>query len=262
MGNMDDNRYRTVSETAQLFGLTVRTLHYWDEIHLLCPRVRSSENARLYTAQDIEKIQHIVIYRAAGFTLKDIKHLLDDPTADLFSHLERQRAELLKKQNSINTMLTALDRLAANLHGGTMNTDHIDPAWGRQYEAEAQERWGGTDDWGLSQEVRKAMTPSDQEAYAQKTRELENRLAQAVRQKVEPSSSEAQELAEEHRLLLSHWFPVTHSKHVLIARSYTADPRFADHYDGQEPGLTDWLVSAITANATAHGVDIKTAEWV
>lgn len=262
MVSMGDKRYRTVSETAQLFGLTVRTLHYWDEIGLLSPSARSSENARLYTAQDIEKVQHIVIYRAAGFTLKDIKHLLDDPTADLFSHLERQRAELLKKQNRIRTMLTALDRLAADPHGGTMNTDHIDPEWGRQYEAEAKERWGDTDDWKLSQEAQKAMTPEDKEAYAQKTQELENRLAQAVRQGVEPDSAEAQELAEEHRLLLSHWFPVTHSKHALIAQSYTADPRFTAHYDAQEPGLTEWLVAAIAANAVAHGVNAETAEWI
>ncbi|MFW0181433.1 MerR family transcriptional regulator [Rothia sp. CCM 9417] len=57
-----DKRYRTVSQTAQLLELTVRTLHYWYEIHLLRPSTRGSESARLYTAQDIEKVQHTLIY--------------------------------------------------------------------------------------------------------------------------------------------------------------------------------------------------------
>lgn len=69
-------------------------------------------------------------------------------------------------------------------------------------------------------------------------------------------------LAEEHRLLLSHWFPVTHSKHALIAQSYTTDPRFTAHYDSQEPGLAAWLTAAIAANAGTHGVNAETAEWV
>ena len=70
----------------------------------------------------------------------------------------------------------------------------------------------------------------------------------------------ANALAEEHRAGLT-WFDVTPAKHVILARGYVADPRFAAHYDGYEPGLAAWLKEIIDANAAAHGVDPATARW-
>ena len=74
-------------------------------------------------------------------------------------------------------------------------------------------------------------------------------------------TEEAKGLAGRHRTLLSGFFPVTHAKHVLIARGYVEDPRFSAHYDQRAAGLAAWLKSIIDANAAAHGVDPDAATW-
>ena len=74
-------------------------------------------------------------------------------------------------------------------------------------------------------------------------------------------SDEANALAEAHRQDLSRWFDVSVSKQVLIARGYTADPRFEKHYEKVAPGLSAWLVEVIHANARAQGVDPAVVEW-
>jgi len=86
-------------------------------------------------------------------------------------------------------------------------------------------------------------------------------LAAAMREGTEPGGERANALAERHRASIDQWFDTSHSKQVLIACGYVADPRFAAYYDGYEPGLAAWLKKIIDANAAAHGVDPTTARW-
>ena len=69
------------------------------------------------------------------------------------------------------------------------------------------------------------------------------------------------ELAERHRASIGRFYDCTHAMQVCLARMYVEDPRFAETYDVHEPGLTQWLVAAVEANARAHGVDPDTATW-
>ena len=69
----------TVGRLARRLGLTVRTLHHYDEIGLLVPSRRSSAGYRLYTEDDVTRLQHVVVYRRLGFALEEIALLLDDP---------------------------------------------------------------------------------------------------------------------------------------------------------------------------------------
>ena len=131
-----------------------------------------------------------------------------------------------------------------------------DPAW----EEEAQRRWGDTDDWRVSAERWAAQTPEERASARTRMEQVERALAAAKREGVRPGSERANALAEEHRAGLT-WFDVTPAKHVILARGYVADPRFAAHYDGYEPGLAAWLKEIIDANAAAHGVDPATARW-
>jgi DNA-binding transcriptional MerR regulator len=81
----------TVGQLAERFGVSVRTLHHYDEIGLLAPSGRSVADYRLYTEADVVRLQQVVVYRRLGFALKAIGLLLDDPDADVEQHLRRQR---------------------------------------------------------------------------------------------------------------------------------------------------------------------------
>lgn len=81
----------TVGQVAERFGVTVGTLHHYDEIALLTPRERSAAGYRLYTDADVTRWQHAVVYRRLGFALEEIALLLDDPSADVSKHLRCPR---------------------------------------------------------------------------------------------------------------------------------------------------------------------------
>ena len=82
---------KTVGEVAELAGVTVRTLHHYDELGLLSPSERSGAGYRLYSHDDLERLQEILIWRQLGFSLVEIVSLLDDPGHDRLAALERQR---------------------------------------------------------------------------------------------------------------------------------------------------------------------------
>jgi phosphoribosylaminoimidazole-succinocarboxamide synthase len=100
----------SVSEVARMAGVTVRTLHHYDEIGLLRPSGRTEARYRLYGDADVDRLQEILFYRELGFSLDTIATLLDDPTVDARAHLVRQRGLLADRMDRIEALVAAIDR--------------------------------------------------------------------------------------------------------------------------------------------------------
>ena len=86
-----------VGELARRSGLTVRTLHYWDEIGLLRPSRHTAAGHRLYLASDIARLHQIRSLRYLGFALEDITRLVDQPGSSLAELLLRQLGKLTEE---------------------------------------------------------------------------------------------------------------------------------------------------------------------
>jgi DNA-binding transcriptional MerR regulator len=104
-----------VGELAKRTGLTVRTLHHYDEIELLTPSHRSAAGYRLYGARDVARLQQIASLRQLGFALDEIREFLSRPEASarhvVALHLARLR-EQIERQQALCRRLEALeDRL-------------------------------------------------------------------------------------------------------------------------------------------------------
>jgi DNA-binding transcriptional MerR regulator len=135
---------RTVSEVSKLTGVTVRTLHHYDEIGLLVPGERSEAGYRLYSAEDLLRLQEILLWRQLGFSLAEVKSVLDDPEHDRGSALREQRRLVAEQIERLGALAGALDAaLAAHTYGTDIEEaamfDGFDP---QAYEEEARERWG------------------------------------------------------------------------------------------------------------------------
>ena len=261
----DGDDLRTIGEVAELLGVSVRTLHHWEERGLVAPAERSWSNYRLYSDADIARLQQIMIYRATGMNLEAIANLLESG-GDPVAHLRHQRDLLIEKEDELRRMVEAVDELLEGaMSEKHLSVDEVAKILGQAdfpaYQAEAEQTWGDTDDWKISQRTTAAMTASDWEALRDRSNQVETKLAEAMAAGVTPGSEEADALAEEHRALLSAYYPVSYSKHVLIARGYVADPRFRQYYDQRGVGLAEWLKNIIDANAAGNGVDPTTAQW-
>ena len=265
-GGMTTGEGLTVGAAAGLAGVSVRTLHHWDRIGLAPPSGRTWSGYRVYDDDDIARIHRILVYRELGFPLAQIGELLDDPEADERAHLTRQRQLLTARISHLQEMVSAVDRLkeAIDMNAPLSPEDRAEifgTDWNEEWQQEAEERWGDTPQWGQSQARTRRMSEQQWRQVKAETDELNLDLAAAKRAGVGPSSSEAAALVERHRDSIGRFYDCTHSMQVLLARMYRQDSRFADMYDSLEPGLTEWLVESVEANARAHGVDPDTATW-
>jgi DNA-binding transcriptional MerR regulator len=100
----------TVGRVAELTGVTIRTLHHYDEIGLLRPSARTVAGYRAYSADDVERLREVLAYRRLGFGLREIADLVDDPATDAVAHLRRLRGLLLEQRDRAAAMVTAIDR--------------------------------------------------------------------------------------------------------------------------------------------------------
>ena len=256
----------TVGEVSTLLGVSVRALHHWDESGLVHPSRRSDAGYRLYCETDIMRIQQVLVYRQTGMSLADIKEVLDEPGADAVTHLRRQRELLQGQVSHLQQMLLSIDTiLDMQQLGGRLSLAETVEIWGTDWDpvylAEAQAKWGDTEEWAESARRKARMTRADWEQAHSETVALETALAEAMHSGVEPGSPEANALARWHRKDLNRWFEVSTSKQVVIARSYVADERYARYYDKRAPGLAAWLKDVIDAGARSEGVEPVTATW-
>src|SRR5690606_30639028 len=112
------SRTWTVSEVARIAGVSVRTLHHYDEIGLLVPSSRSASGYRLYAPSALERLQQIAIYRALGFGLTAIAAVLDATAGDRRRALEAQRGLLHERRRATDAMIRAVERAIDALGGG------------------------------------------------------------------------------------------------------------------------------------------------
>jgi MerR family transcriptional regulator, thiopeptide resistance regulator len=247
----------TVGQVADVFGVTVRTLHHYDELGLLVPSERSAAGYRLYTEGDLTRLQQIVVYRRLELPLDEIASLLagdEDPGV----HLRRQREAVMTRLDELTDIVVAIDRaLERDMEERPATTAELKELFGDgfsdEHQQEAQERWGDTDAWRQSASRTKRYTTAD---WAQVKVEAEavNSAFIAALQAGEPATSvAAMDAAEAHRLHIhERFYDISYDFHRGLADMYVADPRFTKTYDDLAPGLAAYVRDAIHANAERH----------
>lgn len=248
----------TVGQVARLAGVTVRTLHHYDETGLLRPSDRSPAGYRLYTDDDLARLQAVLFYRELGFPLDDIATLLDDPAADPVSHLRRQHDLLTGRIHRLQDMVASVElHLEARLMGINLTPDEMLEVFGEdytdkhaEYAAEAEQRWGGTDAWDQSRRRTSRYTADDWKAAMAEQQAAAERLVAAMQAGLPADSDEAVDAAEAHRQQISRWFyDCSYEIHRGLGDMYVQDPRFTATYEDMAPGLATYVRDAIHANA-------------
>lgn len=270
----------TVGETASATGVTVRTLHHYDQIGLVIPAARSTAGYRLYSPADVDRLQRVVAYRRLGLGLEDIAAALADEDEDAEAGdrepdpdvgapvrgrspgrrraLERQRELVEEKITELTRLLAALDTaLEKDMKDIELTGDEMRELFGEhyaedfaEYQDEAQQRWGETDAWAESQRRTKRYTKADWEKIKEEGEEANRLIIDALDAGLPADSERAMDAAEAARAHIDRWFyPVDPQFHRNLADMYVLDPRFAATYEQMRPGLAQYLRDAIHANA-------------
>jgi DNA-binding transcriptional MerR regulator len=251
----------SVGQVAGSAGVTIRTLHHYDEIRLLSPSGRSAAGYRIYEEADLERLQRILFYRELGFTLDEIAAIMDDPRTDAVGHLRRQRGLLIERIERLRTMVAAIDHeMEAQKMGIQLTPEERFEVFGdfrpEDYAEEAEQRWGGTEAYRQSQRRVAAYTKEDWQRIKAEEEEVRANLAAAFAAGLAPESVEAMAAAEAHRQHISRWFyECSYDIHRGLTDMYVNDDRFRAHYDALAPGLARFIRESAHANANRSGTN-------
>jgi MerR family transcriptional regulator, thiopeptide resistance regulator len=247
----------SIGQVADLAGVTVRTLHHYGQIGLLEPKDRTGSGYRLYSDADLERLQHILFYRELGFSLDDIAAILADPGATTAAHLRKQHQLLNKRIARLLEMVAAVEKeMEAHTMGIQLTPEEkfeiFGPNYSEDYESEAEQRWGDTPQWAQSQARTAKLSKQDWVELKEAGDDLNRRMAAAMRSGAAPTSGQAMDLAEEHRVSIETFYDCPYAMHRGLGDMYVADARFTKTYEDVQPGLAQWLRDAIHANADRH----------
>lgn len=101
---------KTIKQVSKLSGASVRTLQYYDNIHLLTP-TRTASSYRLYSDDDIAKLRQILFLKELGFSLKDIREFINHPNFDQSAVFHKQKELLCAKRRHVGQVIQILERL-------------------------------------------------------------------------------------------------------------------------------------------------------
>ncbi|KUJ33809.1 HTH-type transcriptional activator TipA [Streptomyces sp. MBT84] len=248
----------SVGQVAGFAGVTVRTLHHYDEIGLLVPSERTRAGHRRYGDADLDRLQQILFYRELGFPLEEVAALLDDPDADPRVHLRRQHELLTARIERLQRMAAAVEHaMEARAMGINLTPEEKFEVFGDKdpeaHAEEAERRWGGTEQYAESQRRVARYTKDDWKRMQAEVASWGERYVALMAEGEDPSGERAMDMAEEHRQHISKWFyECSYDIHRGLGEMYVSDERFKEFYDSMRPGLAEHLRDAITANAARH----------
>lgn len=231
-----------VKEVADLVGISVRTLHHYDEIGLLKPDQVTEAGYRVYSQENLETLQQILFFRELGFPLKKIKEILKSPSFDRLKALELQHQMLLEKQRRLDRMITTIEKTIQHVKGEIDMTNEekfkgFDFSH-NPYEQEARELWGDKAVDEANEKVKK-MTDFDKEKF----NEIFQKLA-AIRH-LAPDSKEAQEGIKEWYDYLNKIANYPPEVFKGLGQMYVDDERFTKNIDHFGEGLAKFMKEAM-----------------
>ena len=232
-----------IKEFAEFTGVSVRTLHYYDEIGLLTPAfVDRSTGYRFYNEQSLLRMQEILFYRELDFSLKSIGEILSAPNYDKTEALKEKKHLLTLKKERLERLISAID--------GAVKGENVMSAFDNnefeKYKAEAQEKWGKTDAYKEYAERTKNYSRQKWNDLAEGMDHVMAEFAVSMKNGETPDSAEAQNLVitlQNH--ITENYYLCTNEILACLGQMYVADERFKSNIDKHADGTAAFISKAI-----------------
>lgn len=214
---------KTVKEMSRISGVSVRTLHYYDDIGLLKPTELTEAGYRLYDEQALQRLHTILMFRELRFTLKEIKKMLDSPMFDPAEALDKQ-IRLLEMQKEHTEQLIRLAKDIKEKGEYAMSFDAFDTEEQERYRREAREKWGNTDAYREFEKKK----PAPDAAKA-----LMELLGEIGKMRPLPASDAAVQakICELQRFITDNYYRCTDEILHGLGEMYVSDERFTKNID-------------------------------
>lgn len=239
-----------IKEFAKLTGVSVRTLHYYDEIKLLEPAFVDEQNGyRFYDEKSLERMQEILFYRELDFSLKSISEILTSPNYNKQAALEKQKKLLILKKDRLEKIISAIDNAAKGEIFDMNVFDNSDFISERnKYAAEAKEKWGKT---AAYKEYEKKSSAYSKEKYNELNSAISDifgEFAECFRSGEKAYDANAQALVKKLQdFITENHYKCTDEILAGLGKMYIADERFKTNIDSHGGGTAEFVSAAIDA---------------
>jgi len=248
----------TVKQLAAISGVTVRTLHHYDDIGLLSPAHVGANGYRYYGRAEMLRLQRVLFHRELGVPLSEIAELLELEGEDQVGVLLRHREKLEAERERYRVLIDTIDCTIAGIKGeaNMANADlykGFSPEKQAGYEAWLIERYGDPMKASIERSRKKfgAMTDAEKQAVMKELQQIEEALAEGLRRGVDPTSDVVDGLIARHRAWVAQAWdrPCTAEAYSGLADLYLSHPDFVTRYETIEKGFAEYLTTAMKAHA-------------
>lgn len=236
---------KTVSEISKLFGISVRTLHYYDSIGLLKPTKLTESGYRLYDEQAIVRLQNILIFREIEIPLKEIKEILEKEHLNFEEIMTAQIKLLQMKKEKIEKLIAfALD--IKEKGEMEMNTEIFNVEEMEQYKNEVIKKWGSTSEYKEYEQKMKGKTEKEQQEAMQKLMYFFQELGEWKGNSPEDSKVQ-KKIQELQQFITEHFYTCTNEILYGLGQMYVQDERMKHNIDkAGGDGTAQFVQKAIT----------------
>lgn len=242
-----------VREVAMIIGVSVRTLHHYDQIGLLSVAKDDESGYRLYTEEDLGRLEQILFFRELGFELKKIQKIIDDPQYDKVQAFEMQHDLLLKKRNRLDEIIGSLEQTMKEVEGGTSTMRKIEKLevfsskdiemYKEKYREEVEEKYSKEVVEVCNKKVDK-YSKEEWENVTEKGNKIFSEIATLMNGSYEDESVQAL-LAVYQQYITDSYYDCTLEIFEGLGQMYVADERFTKNINKSQDGLAEFISKGI-----------------
>ena len=236
-----------IKEFAEITGVSVRTLHYYDEIGLLEPSYVDVQNGyRFYNEASLERMHEILFYRELDFPLKSIAEILASPNYDKRKALAEQKRLLTLKKDRLERLIAALEQAEkGEITMSAFDNSEYETAR-QQYEDEAKRRWGGTDAYKESQAKTRSYSKDKWNDVLDRLNGVFVDFAECKKCGESADSETAQRLVKKLQdYITANFYHCTDEILAGLGQMYVCDERFKNNIDKNGEGTAEFVSEAI-----------------
>lgn len=238
-----------IREFAKLTGVSVRTLHYYDEIGLLNPSFVDEQNGyRSYDERSLERMQEILFYRELDFSLKSIAEILSFPNYNKSKALTEQKRLLTLKKERLERLILALDSAVKgenvlNMH--LFDNSEFEKAR-EKYAHEAMEKWGDTNSYKEYAEKISFYSKQKWNTINSDMSSIFSEFAKAMKNGKNPSDSSVQAIVTKWKEFITENYYLCNNDILSgLGEMYINDDRFKKNIDNYGNGTAEFISKAI-----------------
>ncbi len=242
----------TIKEMSDLSGVTPRTLRYYDKIGLLIPNCLTDAGYRMYSKNEVNKLQEILFYKQLEFSLEEIKSILNNDY-DRKSILCEQKEHLVKKISHLKSVLLTLEKSIEEMEGEHKMTDEQKFEVLKQnnlkkneekYGKQLRDKYGNETVNNFNKKYQ-GLSKEKFEECEKIEKELHKSIIEAFKLG-DTKSDLANKMCELHKKwLMFYWPSYSEEAHLGLTKMYVDDKRFTKYYDDIQVGSAKFLYESM-----------------